>query len=101
MDAEIISKPSNYDLYRSVSSAASYNVSKLQILSAVLTLNDIQEEATSEAIAVLIGRPVEAVCHLAGRYEKKGLLSRRLLKRKNRLVRGRLYRYSITKKGIE
>lgn len=94
-------KPDIIELYNNLDMLAMYNVAKLQILSAVEFLNGIGEEATSEAVAVLTGRSVESVCHLAARYERAGLLKRQLLKRKNRLVKGRIYKYKIAKKGTD
>jgi len=92
---------SDNDVNRLVSISASYNLSKLQILSALLLLEELGAESTSESVSVLSGVSVETVCQLVYRYEKHGLLTRKLLRRKNRLVRGRLYKYEITKHGIE
>lgn len=91
---------SNVDIYKSSNIEISYNISKLQILSAVEVLNHLGEEATTDAICGLICRPMSSVTKLTHRYTQSGLLSRKARKERSRLVRGSVFAYKLTKKGL-
>ena len=89
----------NTGVYKSEILIENYNVSKLQILSAVYFLTDQKEEATTEAICGLTLRPIQSVCHLAARYTNSKLLARKIRTKKNRLVKSSIYRYALTEHG--
>ncbi|MDV0447427.1 hypothetical protein MsAg5_13170 [Methanosarcinaceae archaeon Ag5] len=76
-----------------------YNVAKLQILSAVFQLNDLDIEATSITVQQVTLLSMSGICHFVNRYVKSKLLVKKVIKKKSGLSPKSIYYYEITDAG--
>ena len=80
-----------------------YNVSKFQILSAILILNKCGWECTSATIQQCTLMKLNVVCRFLFRYNSYGLIDKKINNKQSKieLSKNPLYKYSLTKKGAQ